>query len=43
MRSSALSEGRAVRWALIVLAVGFLALLAINGLQAFSRRRFGHA
>jgi len=29
--------------ATVMLAISFLALLAINGLQAFSRRRFGHA
>ncbi len=34
MRSSALSEGRAVRWALIVLAVGFLALFLVLPLLA---------
>ncbi len=34
MRSSALSEGRAVRWTLIVLAVGFLALFLVLPLLA---------
>jgi len=29
--------------ATVMLAISFLTLLAINGLQAFSRRRFGHA
>ena len=29
--------------ATVMLAISFAALLAINGLQAFSRRRFGHA
>jgi len=29
--------------ATVMLAISFLALLAINALQAFSRRRFGHA
>jgi sulfate/thiosulfate transport system permease protein len=29
--------------ATVMLVISFLALLAINGLQAFSRRRFGHA
>ena len=29
--------------ATVMLAISFITLLAINGLQAFSRRRFGHA
>ena len=29
--------------ATVMLAISFLSLLAINGVQAFSRRRFGHA
>jgi hypothetical protein len=27
----------------VMLGISFLVLFAINGLQAFSRRRFGHA
>ena len=40
MRSSALSEGRAVRWTLIALAVGFLALFLVLPLLAVFSEAF---
>ena len=43
MRSGALSEGRAVRWTLIALAVGFLALFLVLPLLAVFSEAFGAA
>ena len=40
MRSGALSEGRAVRWTLIALAVGFLALFLVLPLLAVFSEAF---